>query len=112
MLPKQNRLNLSKDFKWVASGKKIETSLVTLFIKTGENTFPRVGIALSGKVFKKATDRNRARRLVSRSLESLYESLPKDINIVALPKVGVINVKSDTVLLDLKSSLNNEKIIS
>ncbi len=112
MLPKQNRLNLYKDFKWVTGGKKVETPLVTLFIKTGDNLFPRIGIAVSVKKLKKAADRNRARRLVSKAFESLYGSLPKDINIVALPKSRVINVKSDAVLLDLKSSLSYEKIIS
>ncbi len=112
MLPKEFRLNLGKDFKWVASGKKIETKFAKLFLKTGENLFPRVGIASSGKIFKKATQRNRARRLLSHALESLYSSLPKNINIVALPKSGVIEVKSDEVLSDIESVLKNEKIIT
>lgn len=112
MLSKDKRLDLKKDFKWVSSGKKIESGFVRLFIKMGDNIWPRIGIAVSGKVFKKATQRNRARRLISASFESLYPHLPKSINIVALPKSGVLNVKSEEVLTDLKTFLKNEKIIN
>jgi ribonuclease P protein component len=90
MLSKDRRLNLKTDFKWVASGKKLETGYLKLFIRIGNNQEPRIGIAVSGRVFNNATDRNRARRLVSAALEALYLNLPKTINIVALPKAGVI----------------------
>ena len=98
MLPRSQRLNLKTDFKWVASGKKIETKYLTLFIKTGDNQNPRIGIATSSKVFKKANQRNRARRLVSQAFQSTYHLLPTTINIVALPKQGILEVKSAEVL--------------
>lgn len=113
MLPKSHRLNLKTDFKWVASGKKIESKYLKLFIKMGENTHPKVGIALSSKTFKKATDRNRAKRLVSQAFQATIYHLPPAINIVALPKQGIISVKSQDVLLDLEKALEsivNEKI--
>ena len=111
MLPKSKRLNLKKDFKWVASGKKINSKFTTIFVKYGENTFPKIGIAVSSKVFKKPTQRNRARRLISALFEGLYGKLPTDINIVALPKAGVLDVKSGDIILDLKQRLENERII-
>lgn len=110
MLPKPKRLNLKKDFKWVASGKKIETKFARLFIRTGGNEFPRIGIAVSSSFFKKATDRSRARRVLSAALELLYSKLPQSINIVALPKTGILKVKSSDVFLDLEKLLD-EKII-
>ncbi len=112
MLPKSQRLNLKTDFKWVASGKKIESKFAKLFIKTGDNAFPRIGIAVSSKYFKKATDRNRARRLVSQALQTTYYQLPTTINIVALPKTGILEVKSADVLADLAESLKNAKVIT
>ncbi|MCR4305559.1 MAG: ribonuclease P protein component, partial [Candidatus Daviesbacteria bacterium] len=93
MLSKDRRLNLKTDFKWVASGKKLETKYLKLFIKPGDNEIPRIGIAISGKTFKKAVERNRARRLTSSAFETLFPSLPKGINILVLPKAGVIAVK-------------------
>ena len=112
MLPKSQRLNLKKDFKWVASGKKIESKFLTLFVKVGDNSYPKVGIAASGKFFKKAHERNRARRLVAEAFHNTYYLLPNTINIVALPKIGVLEVKSGDVLLDLAKTLKNEKIIN
>lgn len=118
MLPKLNRLNLNKDFQWMTTGNKLETKFIKLFIKLGDpstpfgRSGPRVGIAASGKSFKKATERNRARRLVSAAFELLYARLPKNINILALPKAGVIKVKSQDVLLDLEEKLKYEKIIN
>ena len=111
MLPKSQRLNLKTDFKWAAAGKKVESKFAKLFVKMSDNVFPRIGITVSSKVFKKATERNRARRLVSVAFESLYKSLPKNINIVALPKLTVLDVKSGDVLMDLEAVLKNEKII-
>lgn len=110
MLPRENRLNLKKDFKWIASGKKLETKFVKLFIKFNDPSKslpPRVGIALSGKNFKKAYERNRARRLISQAFQELYADLPDNINIVALPKTGVLEVKSSDVVLDLETVLKN-----
>lgn len=115
MLSKTSRLNLKKDFKWVASGKPLDTKFAKLFLRLGDsstNTGPRVGIASSSKTFKKATERNRARRLVSAAFESLYQSLPATINIVVLPKVQILGVKSGDVLLDLTEKLKDAKIIS
>lgn len=105
MLPKSRRLDLKKDFKWVANGKKVETKYLKLFAKPGDNQMPKIGIAVSSKVFAKATERNRARRLVSAAFETLYPNLASAINIVALPKAGILKVKSGDILLDLEEGL-------
>lgn len=112
MLPKSQRLNLKKDFKWVASGKKLETKYLKLFLRYGDNSYPRVGVATSGQIFKKASQRNRARRLVYVGFERLYYKLPQSVNIVALPKAEVVDVKSDDLSKDLESKLKDEKLIS
>lgn len=111
MLSKDKRLNLKTDFKWVAAGKKLETKFLKLFLRLGDNQAPRVGIAGSAKVFKKAHDRNRARRLTSAVFEVLYSKLPQSINIVAMPKEPIINVSSGDVLIDVEEVLRKEKII-
>ncbi len=109
MLPKYQRLNLKKDFKWVASGRKLETQNLKLFVKLGENINPRIGIAVSSKNFKKAHERNRAKRLVYQAFQSIIRLLPPAINIIALPKTSVIGVKSSDLGKELESIY--EKII-
>lgn len=105
MLPKPKRLNLKKDFKWVASGKRIYSKYATIFTRLGDNSFPKIGIAVPSKVFKSATLRNRARRLLSKGFEDVYSKLPNSINIVALPKEGILDVKSSDLLIELESVL-------
>lgn len=112
MLPKSNRLNLLTDFKRVATGKKIETKFCKLFIKMGDNPVAKIGIAVPSKFFKNATHRNRARRLLAAAFQSTYHQLPENINIVALPKERILEVKSADVLLDLQAALRNEKVIN
>ncbi len=105
MLPKTARLNLKLDFKRVAVGKKLEGKFLKLFIlKTGLQ--PKVGIALSSKNFKKAYQRNRARRLTSKAFEQLYPVLPP-ADIIALPKAGILEIKSGEVVGDLNEILNS-----
>ena len=108
MLPKSKRLNLKKDFKWVASGKKIESKFTTIFMKTGQNNFPRIGVATSLKYFNKAVERNRARRLVFSAMGTLYPDLSENTNIILLPKRVILDVKSKDVLLDLGEALTNK----
>lgn len=111
MLPKPNRLNLKTDFKWVVSGDRISTQYIKLFFRTGSNALPRVGIALSKSEFKKAVDRNRAKRLVSKAFEDVLDQLPSAINIVAMPSSGVLDISSVQLSQGLKNTLQECKII-
>lgn len=111
MLSKSKRINLKKEFKWVALGKKLDAKYLKLFLREGDNKTSRVGIAVSSHIFKKAVQRNRARRLISYAFQSTTYHLPPAINIVALPKKGIIEVKSEDVLLDLEGALRKERII-
>ncbi len=104
MLPKEKRLNLKTDFKRVASGKKLNSQYLTLFLKPAE--ILKIGIATSSKNFKKAHERNRARRITSAAFEKIYQDL-LDIEIIALPKSPILDVKSNTVTDDLKSLLKD-----
>lgn len=111
MLAKEFRLNLKKDFKWVASGKRIETKFLKMFVKVGDNQNARVGIATASSAFRKAHERNRARRLTSSAFESIYTKLPKGINIVVLPKAGIEMLKSGDLSVELAEGLKLAKII-
>lgn len=110
MLPKIQRLNLKKDFKWVASGNKKETTNFKLMWRLSDTTGPKVGIALSSQYFKKAHDRNRARRLTSTAIQSLYSSLNKGLNLVIMPKLAVLEnspKELEKELADVKDIYSN-----
>lgn len=106
MLPKNKRLNLKYDFKRAASGKNFEGDYLKLFIRQlAKVECTKIGVAVSSKNFKKAVDRNRAKRITFKAFELLYKDLPVSLEIVALPKTTIIDVKSDEVLQDLRKIL-------
>lgn len=90
MLPKFQRLNLSKDFKFVSSGRRFETDSLVVFSKPGKNSWPLIGVALSGKYFRKAHERNRAKRLAFAAVGELYPSLRANLNLVIMPKAKIL----------------------
>lgn len=109
MLPKDKRLNLSTDFKWISSGRVFQSTNFKIFYKPGENKSAKVGIAVSPKNFPKAVLRNKAKRIMFNAFGKIYENLPSNSNIIALPKQSIDNVKSGDLILELKKVL--EKII-
>ncbi len=111
MLPKSQRLNLKKDFRWVASGKKFEGKYLKLFIKSGLNSSAKIGIALSRKDFPQANDRNRAKRLAAGVFQKFINLLPPSINIVVLPKTSISGVKLQDVIQDSEGLLKNAHLI-
>lgn len=108
MLPKHKRLNLKKDFKWVAQGERKETVNLKVFFRFGDNSIPKVGIAVSKANFAKAHDRNRAKRIISEAVREIYQSLPKDTNLVIIPKVSVFEQSPDpdSLAAQIKKVLN------
>lgn len=106
MLAKSQRLNLTKDFRWVRAGKRVETPHFKIFFRVGDQTTPRVGIALVSKLFKRAHDRNRARRLTSKAIEQNYPGLPKKINLVIMPKGPILEKKANDLAREIKDVKN------
>lgn len=109
MLPSKRRLNLKKDFRWVAAGGKLGNNYLNLFFRFGDNSEPKVGITVSKNTFKKAVERNRARRLVSKGFEELYSQLPSGINIIAFPKEEVLGARSEEISRSLKELIERLK---
>lgn len=102
MLPKNKRLNLKYQFKWVASGKKFETKFFKVFVKNGENSAPLIGVAVSSAIFKKSTLRNKAKRISFKVAEAVYQDLRKNINLVIMPKTGILDTPIDVVISEFK----------
>lgn len=63
---------------------------------------PQVGIAMKTADFKKAHDRNRARRLASAAVEKFYPYLRKGLNLVIMPKPGALKKTSEELLEELR----------
>ncbi len=104
MLIKSQRLNLSTEFKRIAtSGKRIHSTHFSLFLLREGKGPPLIGIALAKKEFRKAHQRNRARRLISQAVQNQYSRLSKGLNLVIMPKAGVLEVSASELTNEIAS---------
>ena|SRR5258708_17206727 len=104
MLPKSKRLNLKKNFKFVADGRKIYTQSFKIFYRLGENPQPLIGVAVSKSNFNKAHDRNKAKRLAFQAVEKVYERLLKNLNLVIMPNSKVLSESVDQLIRELENA--------
>lgn len=111
MLAKDQRLNLKYSFKWVMAGHRAETSFYKMFWRFGDNTQPLISITASTKIFNKAVDRNRARRLTSAAIQPFYPQLLANLNMVIMPKYQLLARSSMDISKELKNSLTNAKVL-
>ncbi len=86
MLPKSQRLNLTKNFRWVASGQSLTSRNFKLFYRLGENDQPLIGVSIVSAQFKKATQRNQAKRIMFKLAWDYYSQLHKNLNLVIMPR--------------------------
>jgi ribonuclease P protein component len=57
---------------------------------------------MTKREFKKAHDRNRARRLVSEAVKLVYSALPENLNLVIMPKAQVLMETPDKLSKEIK----------
>lgn len=101
MLPKEKRLNISKSFKFVSTGTSSSTASFKLFYRVSGYGTPLVGIAMSKRQFRKANQRNKAKRLSSLAIENLYGKLRMGLNLVIMPKESIFKKDQEGLVKEL-----------
>lgn len=78
MLPKDNRLDIRTYYSAIrGNGKKIYDPYFSLYFRNTQSpTPPKFNCIVSKKVSKAATKRNRMRRLIHQSIQTLLPNLP------------------------------------
>ncbi|MBI2593978.1 ribonuclease P protein component [Candidatus Daviesbacteria bacterium] len=110
MLPKSQRLNLKTNFRWVASGQSYTSKNFKLFYRLGENNEPKIGVSIATSEFKKATARNKAKRICFDMAKKYYQQLHKGINLVIMPKAQVMDLNETELDKEFKYAFSNLKI--
>ena len=87
MLPKAKRLTKKKDFmKLAVQGRSIFGPFATLRARQAANSDTRVAFITSTKVFKKAVDRNRAKRRMREVVRLVWPDLPPGMQLLFVLK--------------------------
>lgn len=107
MLDKSHKLNLKDNFRWVASGKSKTSLHFKIFYRLGQNTEPKVGVSIVTAQFKEAVLRNRAKRLMFRVARDSLSLLPKDVNLVIMPRAQILETEFEVLLKEFKNAVSN-----
>lgn len=82
-LAKIERLTKQKDFNQVFTrGKSLKNALMTIRILPNTLNYSRLGIIVSKRRVRKATDRNRLKRLIREAFRQNKNTLPKGLDIL------------------------------
>jgi ribonuclease P protein component len=111
MIPRQYRLPSFEINLIYRSGKKINGELVQLIIKESINPLPRVAIKVPVSVVKKASGRNRCKRLLRESIRHLMPLIAGKFNYLFFLKKNIKDMPQVKVEESLKNQLMRTGII-
>lgn len=100
MLPKSNRLPHSVSF---SNAKSVVTPYFRILMKGNELPYNRFGFVVSKKIDKRATVRNRLRRILQNAVANLAKNGNKDLLFIV--KQSFINEKSSDIVSLIQSTL-------
>lgn len=91
MLPKINRLPKNCFTAVYKKGKRIYRNQFTLIYLLNDGTQqPQIGIVVSNKVSKKATERNKVKRIFRNCVYPFLTTLPRHIQIVIVARKDIL----------------------
>ncbi len=106
MLPKINRLTKKEDFAAVKKeGGKIQGSTFGLLFRQTANHFSRFGFVFSKKLSKRATVRNRVKRLFREAVRKLLPRIKPGYDLIILGKKEVLERPYSEVVLEMERIL-------
>ncbi|BBL77035.1 ribonuclease P protein component [Methylomagnum ishizawai] len=100
--PKTHRLNTAAEFQRVFDQPlKSADSRLTVLARTNGKTHPRLGLAISKRQVRKATDRNRIKRLVRESFRS-RQHLLGGLDFVVMARSAALQADHETLRRSLQ----------
>jgi len=107
MLPKVSRLSKAPDFKKVKEeGKLLQSEDFGLAYFTRGDVLPsKFGFVVSTKISKKATERNRVKRMLRESVRKVISEVKPGVDILFLGKKSLLKTTFDKTTKEVRQSL-------
>lgn len=107
MLPKAKRLTKTRDFtKLALQGRPVFGPFATLRVRSLAKGETKIAFITSTKVFKKAVDRNRAKRRMRAVLRALLPEIPEGLHLLFILKPESRDAKYEFLLAEVKRLLS------
>ena len=111
VLPKRNKISDNSEFEKIyRKGRKMQGEFLTLIFLKNRNGISRFGVVVSGKVSKKATERNRIKRKITEIIRKDFADFKGGFDFLILAKPESLSKKSDNLKKDLMSILRKIRV--
>lgn len=97
------RLESAKYKGVFAAGKKVYGRTVMIWFARGADAGRKAGVVVSKRVFRRAVDRNRAKRLMREAFRLKRHMLGCDVDLIMVARKGIAGRSCAEVALDLET---------
>lgn len=112
MLKRLYRVTKDKEFQAIyRRGRFQSTALFSINYLPGKKNVSRVGIVVSKKITKKATERNLIKRRIREVVQEIYPTIKNNYDIVISVKKPVMDANFDTIKTTIKDMFTKTGLI-
>lgn len=109
-LPGPFRLDSAKYKRIFAEKKPVYGRSLVMWVTRGSDAGRRAGVVVSKRVFRRAVDRNRAKRLMREAFRLSRHLLAPDVDVILIARGGIAGKKCQDVMLDLEAVCRRAKV--
>lgn len=111
MLPKPNRLPSSKFVQVLRRGKRVTLPAMVLVYQANDLNLARFGFVVSAKIDKRATGRNRMKRLLREAVRLMLPQMEKGTDGVIVVRKSLLSLKYPEVERLVKAILFQARVL-
>lgn len=110
-LPGPFRLDSSKYPRIFAEKRSVYGRTLVLWVARGADAGRRAGVVVSKRTFRRAVDRNRAKRLMREAFRLSRHQLAPDVDVILIARSGMAGRRCQDVRADLEAAFRRAKIM-
>ena len=109
-LPGPFRLDSSKYKRIFAERKSVYGRALVMWVTRGADAGRKAGVVVSKRTFRRAVDRNRAKRLLREAFRLSRHQMPPDVDVILIARAGIAGKKCQDVMSDFEAVCRRAKV--
>ena len=109
-LPGPFRLDSSKYKRIFAEKRSVYGRTLVMWVTRGSDAGRRVGVVVSKRTFRRAVDRNRAKRLLREAFRLSRHQMPPDVDVILIARAGIAGKRCQDVMRDFEAACLRAKV--
>jgi len=104
------RLDASKYARIFAQRRTVYGRTLAMWVTRGTDAGRQAGVVVSKKTFRRAVDRNRAKRLLREAFRLSRHRLAPDVDVILIARAGIAGKRCQEVMRDLEALYVRAKV--